>query len=64
MGVSLDQIGTRLTDVINDYAIEVQEEVLKRFELTADEILDYVKNNCPRSDGFGYSHHLFRVFYY
>lgn len=50
MGVSVDQIGTRLTDVINDYAIEVQEEVLKRFELTADEILDYVKNNCPRSD--------------
>lgn len=51
MAVSVDEIGTKLTDIIKNYTSEVQEEVLKRFELTADEILDYIKNNCPRSDG-------------
>ena len=60
MAVSVDEIGTKLTDIIKDYASEVQEEVLKRFELTADEILDYIKNNCPRSDGG--SNHLADTF--
>lgn len=60
MAVSVDEIGTKLTDIIKNYASEVQEEVLKRFELTADEILDYIKNNCPRSDGG--SNHLADTF--
>ena len=60
MAVSVDEIGTKITDIIKDYASEVQEEVLKRFELTADEILDYIKNNCPRSDGG--SNHLADTF--
>ena len=50
MAVSLDKLGTKLTDIIEGYAIEVQEDVLKRFDLTADEILNYVKTNCPRSN--------------
>ena len=60
MAVSVDEIGTKLTDIIKNYTSEVQEEVLKRFELTADEILDYIKNNCPRSDGG--SNHLADTF--
>ena len=38
MAVSLDKLGAKLTDIIEGYAIEVQEDVLKRFDLTADEI--------------------------
>lgn len=60
MGVSIDQIGTKLTDIISDYSVQVQDEILKRFELTADEILNYVKTNCPKSNSG--SNHLADTF--
>ncbi len=51
MSVSLDNLGVKLTDLISEYASEVQEDILKRFDETANEILDYIFNNCPRGDG-------------
>lgn len=60
MGVSIDQIGSKLTDIISDYSVQVQDEILKRFELTADEILNYVKTNCPKSNSG--SNHLADTF--
>lgn len=60
MGVSIDQIGSKLTDIISDYSMQVQDEILKRFESTADEILNYVKTNCPKSNSG--SNHLADTF--
>lgn len=51
MSVSLDNLGVKLTDLISEYASEVQEDILKRFDETANEILDYIFSNCPRGDG-------------
>ena len=50
MGVSLDELGVKLTEIISEYAKDVQDDILKRFDETADEILDYIFKNCPRGD--------------
>lgn len=49
MSVSLDELPLRLSSIIQDYAEEVNESVSNKLDETANEILDYIKKNCPRS---------------
>lgn len=53
--VSLDNLGLNINQLIKDYADDVEDTLENRLEKTADEILDYIKKNCPRS-GYGDNH--------
>lgn len=55
MSTSLDNLGVRITDLINDYASNVKNEAVVKLDETADKILNYIFNNCPRS-GYGSNH--------
>ena len=55
MSTSLDNIGVKISDLINDYANRVQLEALEKLDETAEKILQYIFNNCPRS-GLGSNH--------
>ena len=48
--VTLDKLGTKITDIIKEYANDVQELSLEKLEETADKILDYIVKNCPRTN--------------
>lgn len=48
MSESIDNLGTKLSDIISSYAKEVQEKAESTLDETADKILSYVKSNCPR----------------
>lgn len=47
---SLDKVGVRISEIIKDYTDEVKEGLEDRLDETAQDILEYIKNNCPRSD--------------
>ena len=64
MSASLDNLGVKITEFINQYANGVKEEALTKLDETADKILNYIFSNCPRS-GLGSNHladYLSRVF--
>ena len=48
MAVTLDNMNVKISELIENYTQEVKEEALNELDKTADEILDYVKNNAPR----------------
>ena len=48
MAVTLDNMSVKISELIENYTQEVKEEALNELDKTADEILDYVKNNAPR----------------
>lgn len=50
MSESLDNIGVRLTGMIASYTADVKKEAEESLDKTADEIIDYIKQNCPRGD--------------
>lgn len=53
--VSLDDIGVRISDLIKDYSNDIKESLEHRLDDTANQILEYIKKNCPRSSN-GQSH--------
>ena len=55
MSATLDNLGVKITELINQYANGVKEEALIKLEETADKILNYIFSNCPRS-GLGSNH--------
>lgn len=55
MSTSLDNLGVKITELINQYANGVKEEALIKLDETADKILNYIFSNCPRS-GLGSNH--------
>lgn len=55
MSTSLDNLGVKITELINQYANGVKEEALIKLDETADKILNYIFRNCPRS-GLGLNH--------
>lgn len=55
MSASLDNLGVKITEFINQYANGVKEEALIKLDETADKILNYIFSNCPRS-GLGSNH--------
>lgn len=50
MSESIDKIGDNLSKLISKYSIDVKKKAENELDKTADKILDYVKNNCPRGD--------------
>lgn len=48
---SLDELGVRITDLIKDFTDDVKDGLEDRLDETAKQIVDYIKNNCPRSNG-------------
>lgn len=55
MSASLDNLGVKITELINQYTNGVKEEALIKLDETADKILNYIFSNCPRS-GLGSNH--------
>jgi len=51
MSESINNLGIRLTDLINDFSDDVLNNIESRLDETADQILDYIKTNCPKSNG-------------
>lgn len=49
MSESIDNLGTKLSDIISGYTKEVQDKAESTLDETADKILSYVKSNCPRA---------------
>lgn len=47
---NLDKLGVRISDLIKDYTSDVKEGLEDILDKTAQNILEYIKNNCPRSD--------------
>lgn len=48
MSIDISRLGDELSKIISSYSESVQDKALERLDNTADEILDYIKNNCPR----------------
>jgi hypothetical protein len=52
---NLDELGIRLSDLIKGYSDDVKEGLEGRLDETANEILEYIKSNCPKG---GSNQHL------
>ena len=50
MSTDVSKLGDELSKIISSYSDEVQSKAMNRLDETADEILDYIRNNCPRGD--------------
>ena len=55
MSATLDNLGVKITELINEYANGIKDEALIKLDETADKILNYIFSNCPRS-GLGSNH--------
>lgn len=51
----LDGICVRIADLAKDYSEEVKVEAVEELRRTAGKVLDYVRENCPKS-GYGANH--------
>ena len=47
---SIDELGVRISDLIKNFTDDVKDGLEDRLDQTANEILEYIKKNCPRSD--------------
>ena len=50
MSVSLDNLSINISDLIKEYASDVQRLTEEKLDKTADEILNYIVANCPRGN--------------
>ncbi len=50
MNIRLDELGVKITDMANEYVIDVNLALEERLDKTADDILDYIKKYCPKSE--------------
>jgi hypothetical protein len=55
MDVELDKLPDKLSEIIEGYSDDVQEEAMAKLEKAADDVLTYVSEHCPRS-GYGTNH--------
>lgn len=55
MSKSIDNLSNKLSGIIDRYCDEVKKEAEIILDKTADEIVDYIKQNCPKSEG-GFNH--------
>lgn len=49
--VTLDNLAVDIMDIVNDYSDNVKIALEKKLDETSLKIIDYVKNNAPRSGG-------------
>jgi hypothetical protein len=47
--VTLDELGTAISNMVDEYAQEVMVKLEKRLDDTAEEIMKYIKTHAPRS---------------
>ena len=45
----MDNVADEINNLVQRYGKEVVAQIEKRIDVTADEILDYIKKNAPRS---------------
>lgn len=50
MPLSIDKSVLKISELVNEYTKEVQEEIVERLNHTADEILAYIKSNAPKGN--------------
>ena len=51
----MNKVAIEIGSLVNRYTEEVVESIEKRIDVTADEILDYIKKNAPKSS-YGSEH--------
>ncbi|MBR0294688.1 MAG: HK97 gp10 family phage protein [Bacilli bacterium] len=47
--IELEALTPEIKEAVESYSKDVEEAILKRLEKTADQILDYIKSNAPRT---------------
>lgn len=53
MSESIDNLGVRIASIVESYTKDVKVEAEEILNKTADDVLSYVRNNCPRTDSGG-----------
>lgn len=53
MSESIDNLGVRIASIVESYTKDVKVEAEEVLDKTADDVLSYVRNNCPRTDSGG-----------
>ena len=48
---TLDELGSAIENMVEDYVEELIPKLEKRLDETAEEIVKYISNHAPRSDG-------------
>ena len=46
---TLDNLTDKIMEEVNNYTDEIKKELEQRLDRTADEIIEYIKENAPRS---------------
>ena len=50
MNIKIDELGVTISNMAQEYVIDVNLALEERLDKTADDILDYIRKNCPKSD--------------
>jgi len=50
MNVKVDELAIRLSQVVESYGKEVISKSMEELEKAADDIIDYIKANCPKGN--------------
>ena len=53
MDINLTEMAGKISDMIKDYSVATKAQINKRIDECADEIIDYLRSNTPKSIGFG-----------
>jgi hypothetical protein len=49
--ITLDELGTALSEMVDEYCEEIIEKLEKKLDQTAQEIVKYISTHAPRSGG-------------
>ncbi len=47
--ITLDNLTEKIMDEVNDYTDKIKKQLEKKLDETADKIIEYIRNNAPRS---------------
>ena len=50
MNVKVDELAIRLSQVVESYGKEIISKSMEELEKAADDIIDYIKANCPKGN--------------
>ena len=50
MSTKVDELGVNLSKIVESYASDVKDDVVATLDKTADAILEYISQHCPRTD--------------
>jgi hypothetical protein len=49
--ITLDELGVAISNMVDDYAQDIIVKLEERLDVTAQEIVKYIRSNAPRSGG-------------